>query len=86
MFCVAFGTYNSVVAFILGYDPKKGQGQVKLGQISKLKLLAKHTYYLGVSLRLFFFPIKIAHRFYHAQRIDRNDAAPLKNAVPNFKH
>ena len=33
MFCRSFGTHNTVGAFILRFNPKKGQYMVKLGEI-----------------------------------------------------
>ena len=37
MFDGSFGTQNAMVTFIFIFDPRKGQCQVKLGQISRFK-------------------------------------------------
>ena len=38
MFRESFGTQNLIVTFVFKYGPRKGQFQVKLGEISKFKI------------------------------------------------
>ena len=41
----SFGTWNAIKTFIYRFDQRKGQGQVKLSQLSDAKIYSqKHTY------------------------------------------
>ena len=53
MFYGPYGTYNSMVVFVFGFNTKKGDCKVKLGQISKFKIfLQKHTCFVRFHLRI----------------------------------
>ena len=48
MFYGSFGTQKTMVTFISEFDPRKGQAQVKLGQISKFKIfLPKRCHFVS---------------------------------------
>ena len=70
MFYVPFGAQNTMVAFILRFDTKKGQYKVKLGQkgqIFKIKIFFKKHAYL---VQFFFLRIPKNVIYFYAWQLE----------------